>query len=304
VTRRNQSRTAAGLSCAGAARELAVPVPFTMDGLRSRLQDRAGRAVQVAPAALEPGAPSGLWFRMAGVDYLYYERLTSPFHQAHIVLHLAAHLLLSDQTGPPVLDRRLAPDVSPELVRIMLGDTAPSPVSHRDAETFAFLALEAASPTVTRAAARRLLRQLAPLRSDLLRAVPQAAGSRPAEPRHRLYQAVVEIREAALVLRPYQDQQNSAAAGAARQGSTLAGSESAARAEAAGLAQAIRAARASFPRRPEASAVPIFVPGADLASEAAWLARVSRAIARCRPGGRAGGSWVPRIAPGGDWPGG
>ena len=144
------------------AREAALPVPFSMSGLRSRLERYSHRVIHLAPATMEPGSPAGILFRTAGTDYMYYEARTSPFHQAHIVLHLAAHLLLDGAEGR-VLDPRLVSEVSPDLIRLILGDAVPSPVTERDAETFAFLALEDATPSVTNYAARRLIRQLEPL---------------------------------------------------------------------------------------------------------------------------------------------
>src|SRR5437899_12752659 len=35
---------------------------------------------------------AGLFARTAAADYIYYERHSSPFHQAHIVASLAAHM--------------------------------------------------------------------------------------------------------------------------------------------------------------------------------------------------------------------
>jgi hypothetical protein len=157
------------------------------------------------PAALPGGSPSGIWIRSNGTDYLYYERATSPFHQAHIVLHLAAHVLLND-TSAVVLDERLHSQVSKELVQLMLGDTTPSAITGPQADAFAFAALEPACQ-VSWLTARRALRRLAPLHNALLSAVPAAhcphlpgAGIR-----RRLHQAVIEIREAELALRQYRD---------------------------------------------------------------------------------------------------
>lgn len=268
--------------CAAVVRRLAVPVPFSMSGFGAALQAQIGRPVVLAPVVLPPGAPSGLWFGTRSADYLYYEERTSLFHQAHIVAHLAAHLMASQ--GMAVFDARLAPDLSPELVRLILGDVAPSPVSDAEAETFAFLALAGVGHVPDRAA-RRLARELAPLRAALVGAVPEAAWAglawdRPAA-RCRLHRAVIEIREAALALWPYRDLRAASADVAAALASGLNGDEAAAAAEAAILGQAIRAKITGAPPcRTQGDALAGPVTGPDLASEAAWLARVSRAFAR------------------------
>lgn len=263
-------------------RRLAVPVPFSMSGFGAALQAQIGRPVVLAPAVLPPGAPSGIWIGTMPAEYLYYQERTSPFHQAHIVAYLAAHLIGGQ--GRAVLDARLAPDLSPELVRLIVGDVEPSPVSDAEAETFAFLTL-AGTGHVSNRAARRLVRELEPLRAALVGVVQEAewpgtARGRPAA-RRRLHQAVIEIREAALALRPYRDLRAASADVAAVLAAGLDADEAAAVVEAAVLGHAIRAKNAGVPPC-RASGDPVVQPvtGPDLASEAAWLARVSRAFAR------------------------
>jgi hypothetical protein len=93
------------------------------------------------------------------------------------MLFLAAHVLLGD-TASPSVDLRLIPDVSPDLARMMLGETAGNPVTELEAETFAFVALEhgrrASYPPPL---ARRALRCLRPLHSALREAVPEATNA-------------------------------------------------------------------------------------------------------------------------------
>ncbi len=50
--------------------------------------------IRLVPAALEPTGQAGLFARTAAADYIYYERHSSPFHQAHIVASLAAHIVM------------------------------------------------------------------------------------------------------------------------------------------------------------------------------------------------------------------
>jgi hypothetical protein len=286
---------AAGSAAADLARELAVPVPFSMDGLRSRLDRMSDRVVELAPMIMEPGAPSGVWFRTDGADYLCYEAGTSAFHQAHIVVQLAAHTLLAGAAGPTA-DARLVPDVSPRLAEVMLGDAARSLVSETEAEDFAFRALEGISGFPSGLGARRALRQLRPLRGALLAAVPEAAhraaSGGPAGARSRLYWAVIEIRDAALVLRPYRDRREATVSAAG-----LAGDELAAAAEAAMLAGAVRARKAGQPVRPAAAGAGyVPVAGGDLRSEAEWLVKVARAFSRLPLRGVPGGDGPAVVA--------
>ena len=77
-------------------RRLAVSAPFDLEEFRECLERRSGRPVHLIPAALPAGSPSGVCIRTAGQDYLYFEQRTSPFHQAHIQVNLAAHILLTE----------------------------------------------------------------------------------------------------------------------------------------------------------------------------------------------------------------
>jgi Family of unknown function (DUF6545) len=280
-----RSRRNAELRCTEMVRRLAVPVPFELEEFRACLERRIRRVVELVPVEMEPGAPSGTWFRTAGADYLCYEQQTSAFHQAHIVLSLAAHLLLLGDAAGPSVDLRLVPDVSPELVRLMLGGAACSPVTQLEAETFAFLALDRTLPDgYPSSLARAAFRYLRPLHSALRRAVPEvtSAGIRGVRPgvRFRLHQRVIEISDAVLALRPYRDPQVASAAAGAGGAAGLAGDDLAAAVEAAVLAAAMRARCTGDP--------PLYAVGntgdrplvePDLRSEAVWLVMVSRAFA-------------------------
>jgi hypothetical protein len=247
----------AGQRCADMIRDLAIPVPFDLREFRACLERHTHRTVELVPAIMVPGAPPGIFFRTTGADYLYYEQQTTSYHQAHIVLSLAAHMLLGEVDGPS-FDRRLAPDISPELLRLMLGDISDSTVTRADAEEFAFLALDhaglAACPSFL---ARRALRQLRPLHSALREAAAGdngavASGVRPAA-RFRLHQQVIEIRDAALALRPYRDPDVASAATVVAKAAGLAGDELTAAVEAAVLAAAVRTKNVGNPeRRPAA----------------------------------------------------
>lgn len=280
---RRRARSARAQRHAQVANDLAIPHPLSMSDLQQRLERHSGRAVHVSAAELGSGSPSGIWFRKNGADYLFYERHTSPFHQAHIVLHLVAHAFLAETEGM-VLDPRLTVNVGVELAKLMVGDVARSALSDDEADAFAFLALGWASRSVRWFKARRWLRRLEPLRCALLSAVPQAARTsgqavQPGATR-RLCQAVVEIRDATLALRPFTDPDVRAAAGDAGRAAGLTGRDFAASVEAEVLAHAIRAKRASEPtgKSHYDQAVDSTIVTADLASEVEWLIHLSRAF--------------------------
>ena len=82
--------------CAAVIGELDVPAPFGLSAFGACLERHTGRVAELVPVVMDAGAPSGVWLRTARADYFYYEEQTSPFHQAHIVLSLAARLLLGE----------------------------------------------------------------------------------------------------------------------------------------------------------------------------------------------------------------
>lgn len=267
-------------------RRLAVSAPFELEEFRDCLERRSGRPVHLIPAALPAGSPSGVCIRTAEHDYLYFEQATSPFHQAHIQVCLAAHLLLNEEPAAGV-DPRLVPQVGAQLVKTMLGASERPAVSDRRAEAFALSAMERAGASACPSSlARWFLRQIGPLHSALLAAVPEVAvraGADAHEPaRQRLHRQVVEIRDAGLALRPYRNQRAVTAAAAVARASGLGGEAFAASVEASVLAAAITARHAREPAAEgqEDTWQPPFELRADLRSEAGWLAKVSRAYAR------------------------
>jgi hypothetical protein len=290
----------AGRRTAAMARDVAIPVPFELSAFGICLQRRTGGAIELLPSVMPPGSPSGTLLKTGGTSFICYERDTSPLHQAHIVLSLAAQLLHGDDAAP-LIDRRLVPDLDPQLIRLMLGDAQGSALPHADAEMFAFLALKrAGAVALPPGSARRAFRRLAPLRSVLCAAVPEVASALPDaqyRARFRLYRRVIEIRDATLALGPYRDPEVASAAARDARVAGCKGSELTAVVEAAVLAAAIRAWDTGRPV-PQPAGRPGRAPALslDLRSEADWLVVVSRAFARLCRDGRAGGrrrSWEP-----------
>ena len=247
----------------------------------SVVRAQSQRAIELVPVNGEPGAPSGTWFRTARTDYLYYECQTSPFHQAHILLHLVARLLLSDQSDLTI-DPWLISDLDPQLVQLILGNDVQVSQPHDEAENIAILALERVNRRPSGIVARRMLRQLQPLRTALLAAAPEAARqSVQWAPRARLHQVVVEIRDAVLTLRPYWDSHALDDARRQAEAAGLTGEVQAVSVEAAVLAAALqrKMADAPAPRTCRADEWQ-YMPEPDLVSEARWLVKVARAFAR------------------------
>lgn len=279
-----RARSAHAQRLAQIAKDLAIPRGSTLRDLQQQLTRVSGRAVHVSSAELVSGSPSGFWFRRNGEDYLFCERHTSPFHQASIVLHLAAHALLTEPESR-LFDPRLTPTAGIELANLILGDIPSSTLSDVEADDFAFLALRSAGRSVNWLKARRSLRRIEPLRCALVSAVPQAAralgsAALPGATR-RLCQAVIEVREASLALQPFRDPAVGAAATKSGCVSGLTGRDLAATVEAAVLAGAIRRRHVGEPARtePDTQVVDSPLVTADLASEVEWLIRLSRAFA-------------------------
>lgn len=274
-------RLSAEQSPAPALRSLAIAAQLSIDGIRVELQHYCARTIELRPTVTDSGTPSGIWLRTDSADYLSYEGQTSPFHQTHILLLLAARLLLNNGSGTS-FDPRLVPDLRPEMVRLILGDDTQITQTEDDVENLVYQAMKRVHRRLRGPVARRMLRQLRPLRATLLEAVPEAARAQVpgrADPRVRLHRAVVEIREAMLALRPYVDPQLAAAASVSVDSTGPAGDEAAAAAEASILAIAARARAGGTPTL-ATGGVPGWQhrPGPDLHSEAAWLVQVARAF--------------------------
>jgi hypothetical protein len=276
-----RSRRSVGEQSPGeAVRGLAIAALAGSSAFHVEMRRYFARAIELRPVVTEPGAPSGLWLRTVAADYLYYESQTSPFHQADILLMLTACMLLNEESGIS-LDPRLVPGLGSEMIRLILGDDARIAKTQHKSERLVYEAMEHAHRQLPESAARRLLRELQPLRARLLGAVPAARAQVPGRPgpRMRLHRAVVEIRESVLALRPYVDQQLAGAARTAVHPAELTRAEVAAAVEASVLTAALRARASGAPALAAAGAGKWqHMPGPDLHSEAAWLVRIARAF--------------------------
>ena len=85
--------------CEAQLREIDLPTPFDIRSFCDAVGARRGRPIRLCPVTSQAG-PFGLWAAGTGIDYIFYERSTSPLHQEHIILHEVSHLLCGHQPGP------------------------------------------------------------------------------------------------------------------------------------------------------------------------------------------------------------
>lgn len=141
VTRRAYRR------CRALVADLPLPDPFTVADLVAAVAARRGRSIDIG--TLPGGATAqtcGVWFQLVDRDVILVEENTSAFHRDHIVLHELGHMLC-DHRGGDGGDGRdrvddlalLLPDLSPDLVRRMLGRTAYTNDEEQEAELVASL---------------------------------------------------------------------------------------------------------------------------------------------------------------------
>jgi hypothetical protein len=98
------------------ARELDIPVPFTLDRFLIETGRRRGRPFRTGTfTGAGLGAPSGLWVRTRAVDYIDCVAETTAYHRQQIVLHELAHMLLGhgeDSEAADVRSCALTPGVA------------------------------------------------------------------------------------------------------------------------------------------------------------------------------------------------
>ncbi|WP_206787323.1 hypothetical protein [Amycolatopsis sp. MtRt-6] len=131
---------------------VSLPEPFDAQAFVARLAAERGRPIELMPVtAPAEGAPCGLLMSTERADYILYPTGTTALHRRHILLHEVGHLLCG-HVGPDghvagadgvaidaAAGRQLMPNLSPELVRRVLGRTTYSEVEEREAELVASL---------------------------------------------------------------------------------------------------------------------------------------------------------------------
>ncbi|MCQ4079656.1 hypothetical protein NGB36_03335 [Streptomyces sp. RB6PN25] len=92
--------------CKRLIQELGLPSSTDMQGMCEVVAARVGRPVHLVPMSLD-GVVSGMTATTDDGFWVFYELKTSPWHQAHIVLHELSHLLLGHDQDPAVTEDAL-----------------------------------------------------------------------------------------------------------------------------------------------------------------------------------------------------
>jgi len=125
---------------------LDLPRPFDVRELCRRVGEGRGRPIVLAPLELAALGPCGLWLATATVDFLCYERDTSPPHQEHIVLHELGHVLCGHGGSEALGDSLggLFPDLGGDALKIMLArrHLGYADGQEAEAESFAYAVLD------------------------------------------------------------------------------------------------------------------------------------------------------------------
>ena len=127
--------------CAAIVRDLPMPVPFDARVLCERVAARRGRPIQLVAMDGLTGV-CGLWVGTATTDLIFYERVTTPPHQEHIILHELGHVLCDHHRSPDALGlpvEQLLPSLDPAMVQRVLGRAGYTSEEEREAELLASL---------------------------------------------------------------------------------------------------------------------------------------------------------------------
>lgn len=140
-----------------------------MAGFLETLARQRGRRIELVPMSVNTSAPCGVLAATDQADYVFYTTETSALHQEHILLHEIGHLLCG-HAGSAELDAvvpsALMPNLSPELIRRVLGRTTYAEEQEREAELVASLIM------------RRARRETPAAHAGALGALEAAFGSR------------------------------------------------------------------------------------------------------------------------------
>lgn len=132
------------------ARSLPVPTPWNRDRFIDNLAAMRGRPITLLPTetSVLADSPCGLWLACDDEDLILHETGTSDYHIDQIVCHEIGHMLLghgqnaagaADQSKEWKACQQSLPDISPDVVRAILGRAQYSNTQEREAETFAII---------------------------------------------------------------------------------------------------------------------------------------------------------------------
>ena len=136
--------------CEALVRDLDIPRPFDVHLLCRSIAERRRRPIHLEPMRMPADGPCGVWISGAGIDYIFFEQLTSPLHQEHIIAHELGHLLCDHRTASVLSDdtsRTVMPTLDPKMVERILHRTHYNEVEEQQAEIIASLILREANRT-------------------------------------------------------------------------------------------------------------------------------------------------------------
>ncbi|NHC47144.1 hypothetical protein [Motilibacter aurantiacus] len=138
--------------CETRLRQLALPdVVTSMVDVVDHVERLRERPVRLRPLSLPPGGPTGAWVATSELDYVFYERDTSPRHQAQIIAHELGHMTSGHRSSPAAV---LAPLLlAPGAATVMLAREAYATDEEREAEQMADLLVAYVEASMERAPA-------------------------------------------------------------------------------------------------------------------------------------------------------
>ncbi|KPC61125.1 hypothetical protein ADL29_26670 [Streptomyces chattanoogensis] len=142
--------------CKQLIKELAVPAAIDLQGMCDIVATRVARPVHMVPMSLD-GVVSGMTASTDDGYWIFFELKTSPWHQAHIVLHELSHLLLGHAQDPAITEdalRMWTPSIDAATAMRRMGLTAGFARHHgydnlaeRETEVLGTLLMERVAPS-------------------------------------------------------------------------------------------------------------------------------------------------------------
>lgn len=150
--------------CKQLIRELSIPRPFDTDTFFAGVAQQHGKHIELVHATLATGLPCGMLVSTDTVDFIVHRTDTTPLHAQHTDMHELGHLLLGhgqpagrsagdtgahgaeDPDAAAAKDTAqataealhlLLPELSPRLIRRILGRTVYGTRQEWEAEVFA-----------------------------------------------------------------------------------------------------------------------------------------------------------------------
>ncbi|OLZ43600.1 hypothetical protein BS329_38755 [Amycolatopsis coloradensis] len=124
---------------------LGLPPMYSLDVLIGAVADRVDRRIEVRAADLDGALPCGMAVATPDRYFIVYPRTSTVHHRTHIIVHELGHILLEHHKAlPDSVDDMvreyapiLAPHLSSDLIRRLLGRTVYDNDHEREAEDFA-----------------------------------------------------------------------------------------------------------------------------------------------------------------------